>query len=76
MLASRLTAWLRPALSLLATAAVLALSACGGGSGAPQDPMLSIRAKQRSIHNNYFTFPLLFLMLSNHFPAAYGHHLN
>lgn len=38
MLASRLTAWLRPALSLLATAGVLALSACGGGSGAPNNP--------------------------------------
>lgn len=45
-------------------------------SGEEQDPTLSLRAKQRSIHNNYFTFPLLFLMLSNHFPAAYGHHLN
>jgi uncharacterized membrane protein len=38
--------------------------------------MLSIRAKQRSIHNNYFTFPLLFIMISNHFPATYQHHLN
>jgi uncharacterized membrane protein len=45
-------------------------------SGRPQDPALSLRAKQRSIHNNYLTFPLLFLMLSNHFPSAYGHHLN
>ena len=45
-------------------------------AGEAQDPTLSLRAKQRSIHNNYFTFPLLFLMLSNHFPAAYGHHLN
>src|SRR4051812_39779751 len=45
-------------------------------AGQPQDPVLSLRAKQRSIHNNYLTFPLLFLMLSNHFPSAYGHHLN
>ncbi|MDQ3369021.1 MAG: urate hydroxylase PuuD [Myxococcota bacterium] len=45
-------------------------------SGKEQDPTLSIRAKQRSIHNNYFTFPLLFIMLSNHFPGAYSHHLN
>jgi uncharacterized membrane protein len=45
-------------------------------SGQPQDPVLSLRAKQRSIHNNYLTFPLLFIMLSNHFPSAYGHHLN
>ena len=45
-------------------------------SGREQDPTLSIRAKQRSIHNNYLTFPLLFIMVSNHFPSAYGHHLN
>lgn len=45
-------------------------------SGKPQDPTLSLRAKQRSIHNNYLTFPLLFIMLSNHFPAATGHPLN
>lgn len=45
-------------------------------AGEDQDPVLSLRAKQRSIHNNYFTFPLLFMMLSNHFPAATGHPLN
>jgi len=44
--------------------------------GKEQDAMLSIRAKQRSIHNNYLTFPLLFIMISNHFPAATGHALN
>lgn len=44
--------------------------------GEDQDPVLSLRAKQRSIHNNYFTFPLLFIMVSNHFGAAYAHHLN
>lgn len=43
-------------------------------SGQPQDAVLSQRAKQRSIHNNYLTFPLLFIMISNHFPAAYGSH--
>jgi len=44
--------------------------------GTDQDPALSIKAKQRSIHNNYFTFPLLFIMISNHFPATYQHQLN
>ena len=44
-------------------------------SGKEQDARLSVRAKQRSIHNNYLTFPLLFIMISNHFPGAYGHHL-
>jgi uncharacterized membrane protein len=45
-------------------------------SGKEQDATLSMRAKQRSIHNNYFTFPLLFIMLSNHFPHATTHPLN
>lgn len=45
-------------------------------AGRPQDPKYSIAAKHRSIHNNYFTFPLLFIMLSNHFSAATTHHLN
>jgi uncharacterized membrane protein len=44
--------------------------------GREQDPSLSIRAKQRSIHNNYLTFPLLFIMVSNHVPAATSHPLN
>ncbi len=43
--------------------------------GRDQDPSYSIKAKQRSIHNNYLTFPLLFIMVSNHFPSTYGHHL-
>jgi uncharacterized membrane protein len=41
--------------------------------GRPQDVTVSKHAKQRSIHNNYMTFPLLFTMLSNHFPSLYGH---
>jgi uncharacterized membrane protein len=45
-------------------------------AGLPQDPALSLRAKQRSIHNNYMTFPVLFIMISNHFPSTYGHTLN
>jgi uncharacterized membrane protein len=45
-------------------------------TGKEQDATLSIRAKQRSIHNNYLTFPLLFIMVSNHFGAATAHHLN
>jgi uncharacterized membrane protein len=45
-------------------------------AGLPQDPALSNRAKQRSIHNNYMTFPVLFIMISNHFPSTYGNTLN
>lgn len=33
-------------------------------------------AKSRSTHNTYFTLPVIFIMLSNHFPATYGHELN
>ena len=37
------------------------------------DPLPGIRAKQRSVHNNYLTLPVVFAMLSNHFPSSYGH---
>ena len=40
--------------------------------GAPADADSSGRAKLRSIHNNYFTFPVIALMLSSHFPSLYG----
>ncbi|HUF14218.1 MAG TPA: urate hydroxylase PuuD [Longimicrobiales bacterium] len=40
-------------------------------SGAPPDTASSERAKLRSIHNNYFTFPVIALMLSSHFPSLY-----
>lgn len=45
-------------------------------AGQEQDSALNQKAKQRSIHNNYMTFPLLFIMLSNHFPGTYSHPLN
>lgn len=34
------------------------------------------QAKQRSMHNNYMTLPVLFMMVSNHFPSTYGNRLN
>lgn len=34
------------------------------------------RAKQRSMHNNYMTLPVLFMMVSNHFPSTYGNQHN
>ena len=40
--------------------------------GAPPDLGASQRAKLRSIHNNYFTFPVIALMLSSHFPSLYA----
>jgi uncharacterized membrane protein len=44
------------------------------GRGA--DPAVSARAKRVSIHNNYFTFPVIVLMLISHFPGVYGSRLN
>ncbi len=43
-------------------------------AGEEIDWSLSAQAKRRSVHNSYMTFPVLFLMLSNHFPALYGSH--
>jgi hypothetical protein len=31
------------------------------------------KAKQRSVHNNYFTLPVLFIMISNHYAMTYRH---
>jgi len=42
-------------------------------AGREPDPAPALRAKQRSVHNNYLTLPVVFAMLSNHFPATYGH---
>jgi uncharacterized membrane protein len=41
--------------------------------GREPDPRLGLRSKQRSVHNNYLTLPVVFAMLSNHFPITYGH---
>jgi len=42
-------------------------------AGAALDPGPGIRGKQRSVHNNYLTLPVLFAMISQHFPFTYGH---
>jgi len=44
--------------------------------GQPVDPVHGIRAKQRSVHNTYFTLPVLFAMLSNHYSFTYTHPQN
>ncbi|WP_259102689.1 urate hydroxylase PuuD [Pseudomonas sp. JUb42] len=36
------------------------------------DPALPAKGLLRSRHNNYFTLPVLFIMISNHFPSTYG----
>ena len=40
------------------------------------DLQQGIQAKTRSIHNNYITLPVLFIMISSHFPFTYGHKYN
>jgi len=44
--------------------------------GRPMDPIHGIRAKQRSVHNTYFTLPVLFVMISNHYAMTWGHEYN
>ena len=41
-------------------------------AGRSPDPKLGQQAKQRSLHNNYMTLPVLFMMISQHYPMAYG----
>lgn len=41
-------------------------------AGIPLDPSLGKNAGWRSFHNNYFTLPVLFIMISNHFPSTFG----
>ena len=40
--------------------------------GRDPDPGPTVQAKQRSVHNNYLTLPVLLTMLAGHFPFAYG----
>ena len=42
-------------------------------AGREPDPAANARAKLRSVHNNYLTLPVVFTMLSVHFPFTYGH---
>jgi uncharacterized membrane protein len=40
------------------------------------DPLLPAKGLLRSRHNNYFTLPVLFIMISNHYPSTYGSQYN
>jgi uncharacterized membrane protein len=42
-------------------------------AGREPDPAANERGKLRSVHNNYLTLPVVFTMISNHFPSTYGH---
>lgn len=45
-------------------------------AGRPVDPVYGQRGKQRSVHNTYFTLPVLIAMLSNHYGMLYTHAQN
>jgi uncharacterized membrane protein len=45
-------------------------------AGQVPDYSVSAKSKTRSVHNTYFIFPVLFIMLSNHYPTIYNHPLN
>jgi uncharacterized membrane protein len=42
-------------------------------AGETPDAEPGIVGKQRSVHNTYFTLPVLFIMISNHYPMTYSH---
>ncbi|WP_413479744.1 urate hydroxylase PuuD, partial [Vibrio hibernica] len=44
--------------------------------GTEPDPRLPAKGLLRSRHNNYLTLPVLFIMISNHFPSTYGSEYN
>ena len=44
--------------------------------GEAPDPAPGLRGKQRSVHNTYFTLPVLFVMTSNHYAMTYSHEFN
>jgi len=46
------------------------------GAGRPPDAARGKQGALRSLHNNYLTLPVLFIMVSSHYPATYGHRLN
>jgi uncharacterized membrane protein len=45
-------------------------------AGQTPDYSIGLKGKKRSVHNTYMTFPVLFIMLSNHFPSTYNHPQN
>ena len=45
-------------------------------AGKEPDPSLGQQGKQRSVHNNYLTLPVVFLMISNHYPLMFATRFN
>jgi uncharacterized membrane protein len=44
--------------------------------GETPDPALGAEGKQRSVHNNYLTLPIVFLMIANHYPLMFATRFN
>jgi uncharacterized membrane protein len=42
-------------------------------AGREPDPVFGLRGKQRSVHNNYLTLPVVLAMIAPHFPFVYTH---
>lgn len=45
-------------------------------AGRAPDPRHGLAGKQRSVHNTYFTLPVVFIMMSGHYAFTYGHRYN
>ena len=45
-------------------------------AGKPPDPKYNFEGKQRSVHNNYLTLPVVLLMISNHYPLLFATRYN
>jgi uncharacterized membrane protein len=45
-------------------------------AGKEPDPALGLQGKQRSVHNNYLTLPVVFMMISDHYPLMFGTRYN
>jgi uncharacterized membrane protein len=67
-----LNVWMR---ILPAQRKMIAAAAAGAGAGEKLDASLGAQAKLRSKHNTFMAVPVVFLMLSSHYPVAtYGNH--
>jgi uncharacterized membrane protein len=92
LIAFFLTQWLSPRAAYIHVGAVIGTMMAGNvwrviipsqkamvkaaEEGREVNPELGRHAGLRSLHNNYFTLPVLFIMISNHFPSTYGNTMN
>lgn len=92
LIAFFLTEWLSPRAAYIHVGAVIGTMMAGNvwrviipsqkamvkaaEEGREVDPELGRHAGLRSLHNNYFTLPILFIMISNHFPSTFGNGFN